>query len=187
MSDAFGGHAADLRSFMNNLFDWASSAESIGGMPIKEATPDYFSWKLPFPYKLIEDSYQNRAIRAFCVQCLICKMEAISNEGREMVFSSGAFPEIVRTYCIITEPNLWGSEVGIVLSTDRWNKLLYRNVDISGFAERTAETGITLFERFGVSEPSGVSHLHMSHLIEDVEEQVSYRGGFHALWIDHSI
>lgn len=177
-ADKMEWHIQDL----NALYDWSICASDVLMEVRKRRFADYVAWKIPFPGTCADDNTANRAIRAFCVERLICKMISISRSTLELdeVF------EIARFYCIVSDPNLWSSEVGIIFSSEKWRRLLYRDVITPTYIEKTTQTSQTLFEAFGVLIPSEVSYMHMSHAIDDQEEQISFRGGFHVLWTDHS-
>lgn len=106
---------------------------------------------------------RNRAVRSFCVERLICKMMTLYSAARDISQSR----EIARFYCIFSEPNIGNSEVGIMFSTEKWIRLLFRDIDTPTYTEKTIVDDQTLFKAFGVYLPAGVSCMHLSHQIED--------------------
>ena len=167
---------------LNALYDWSLQVDELERDIRERCFADYVAWKIPFPASRTENNQVHRSIRSFCVERLICKLTCLASLAQKLDEQT----EILRFYCIVSEPNLWTSEVGIIFSEKKWEKLLYRSVEMPGYFEKTVQTGRTLFEAFGVLRPSNVTHMHMSHMIEDRDEEISFQGGLHALWIDHS-
>ena len=167
---------------LNALYDWSLHADELRSGFQERRFADYIAWKIPFPGDYAGASDFNRAIRSFCVDRLICKLVSLGSLAHEFTGQT----EIFRSYSIVSEPNLWASEVGVVFSMKKWEQLLYRDIEALDYSEKTTRTNRTLFESFGVLRPLGVSHMHMSHIIEDRNEKISFQGGLHALWIDQS-
>ena len=170
----------NLSNTLHNLFDWSIDCSSILDEVRDRPFKEYIAWKIPFPIEQLNMDGNNRAIRGYCVERLLTKLKLVA---RELKKDHEELP-LCRVYCILTEPNLFGSEVGAVFSEEKWNSLLFRDVKSSTYCEQTKVTDGSLISTFGVCAPEGMSTIYLSHLIEDLDEDISFKGGFHAVWLD---
>jgi hypothetical protein len=180
MSKAYDYESKEIISDLNQLYDWSLRTDDLVQEVQNRLSEDYIAWKLPFSGAYTDAEQQNRAIRSFCVERLIFKMRCHYLSARDIQLGT----EIFRLYCVISEPDLWTSEVGAVLSLEKWNDMLYRSVSTNSYCERTTPSNRTLWDAFGVMKPLDVCYMHMTHTIEDMDENISFRGGLHVLWID---
>lgn len=160
---------------LNRLLDWTGKSSEFK----EKIQRDYVSWKIPFPRYLLENTKENRAIRNFCVHMLLakcCDIVAICKKLRLDV-------ELVRPYVVLTEPNLFNSEVGVAFSEEKWDVMLFRNVKTETYTEITSVRDRTLNQAFGpVVLPNAFSIIYVDHKIEDVTEDIFFNGGMFALW-----
>ncbi|MFT8896858.1 MAG: hypothetical protein ABF968_07825, partial [Acetobacter sp.] len=84
-------------------------------------------------------------------------------------------------YCLITEPNFFGSEVGVFFSREKMNEFLFRNVNTKFYKEETRKTKGNLSERYNVIIPDFFSYEYFSHDVENLDDDIVYHGGFHFL------
>ena len=167
----------ELRNMLNCLVDWAIEDVVID----TKAAYDYVCWKLPFQQSYLEQNLENRAFRTFCVQMLLAKQQHVLSFCRNIHSSE----ELLRPYVIITEPNLFNSEVGVAFSKIKWESMLYRNVETDIYNEKTSKKNRTLVGAFGaLTVPNPIHSIYLSHTIDDIVDDIHYEGGFFALWQD---
>ncbi|OUI97734.1 DUF3916 domain-containing protein [Acetobacter cibinongensis] len=167
-----------MKNFIDSLYLWSSYIDEGFFHNINEKIyNDYISWKIPLPFDLLEDKIENKSIRGICVERMIWKLYIIATENKELKKKFSFF----RPYCLITEPNFFGSEVGVFFSEKKLQDFLFRNINTKNYKEKTKEIKGNLSEKYNVIVPSFFSYKYFSHDIQDCDDDIAYHGGFHFL------
>lgn len=173
----------DFHEDENNLYDWSMDVTHIVDEVDNRPFQNYVSWKVPFPFDRLEDKTENRAARSFCMERLVVKMLGVWRELKE---SRYPVPFCV-AYCLVTEPNMFASEVGCAFSRDKWERLRFRDVNIPSFKEESREMKIYGCPPNGIQVPDFVRYSYFKHIINDENEGIVFEGGFHLFWVENEM
>lgn len=164
----------------NNLYDWSIDVEHVVDELNSRPFREYVSWNVPFPFHGLEDKLDNRSARSFCMERLLVKMLGVWKE-----ICCVKDPSLFRVvYCLVTEPNMFGSEVGCAFSAEKWESLRSRNVNIPFFYEKIKEIKPQKIPPHGIITPDFVKYSYFSHEVRDEYEELDFNGGFHLFWVE---
>jgi hypothetical protein len=170
----------EIITIQNDLFDWSLDNSEISSN-LRFNHDGSYSWKLPMPSGYLDISDPSyRGLQSFCISRLVAKMLMFSKHWREFQPNK----EVFNFYVLVSMPNLFMSEVGVTFSKQKWDELIFRNVNSNGYLEKTECTPRSFFSDFGIILPSSISTMYLNHTIEDVKDELSFSGGYYALWME---
>jgi len=166
----------EVFDLMDRLLEWSRDSDGFDA----QTSSDYIGCKIPFPMEYLDEDGKYNGIRQFCIERLLAKFVAILNDPAKRSTSQN----YCRAYCVITSPNLFGSEVGFAFSEEKWKSMLFRDVDTGSFFEQTKINDGSLEKTYAVQVPADCNSIKLKHILRDVSEGISYEGTIYAIWKD---
>lgn len=168
-----------LQSIKNGLHAW--SINTVDAYLIKEniESMGYFSEKIPISISDIKENRKNNRFKEMIIDELITKMENIKQECLTFLRNY----KTLRIYFVITEPDYFGSEVGVMASKIQWQNMTRRSINEENYKEEISKD---IEYKYVNKEniPHDIIVERYNHIINDNIDNIHFNGIFLLFYFD---